>query len=634
MNKKEQATCLATLKKVLAHQDIFIRSIENSKLVALWEWEVETDEFNPSKELLNFLGIQSQKEVNTGKKWSSYIHEHDQAKAFAHLDQLVSNKTKDVRFDEIRYRHANGHIVHLMTTAQLALQKSTDRSLKLVGAHLNITDLTEVRQALRKQINKYHLTIAGIQAGIWSWDIPNNHIWWSPRFYELLGYRNQEIEPSQEAFNAFIHPDDINAIQNGLQHVLPTGKPYADEVRMQHKNGQYFWFSLSGKAQLNGKSELVAMAGSLINIHEKKQQELQLKRNEFLLSEASKVAKMGIWELNLITEELFWSDMVYHIHELPTSYQPKYDTAIDFYPEPYRALLKAKIARTIAEKVNYEEDLQIKTATQKLIWVKVKGYPVLNSKQEVVGLRGVIQDISSHKHREYTLHETVDHLNHKNSLLENFNHMVSHNLKSHSGNIETLMNMYQEYEDPDMKEEIFNNLENVSQHLKTTVMHLNNMLRIKHGEESRELIGVNACLKAIIDSVDLSVSNHAIDIQLDLPENLNVFAVPAYFESICLNLISNAIKYADPDKKAFLSINAGSDKQYTYLYFEDNGLGMDLKKVGKQLFSMYKTFHNHPDAEGIGLFMVKNQLKSMGGDIAVESEPKKGTTFKFWLPKP
>jgi sensor histidine kinase regulating citrate/malate metabolism len=67
------------------------------------------------------------------------------------------------------------------------------------------------------------------------------------------------------------------------------------------------------------------------------------------------------------------------------------------------------------------------------------------------------------------------------------------------------------------------------------------------------------------------------------------------------------------------------------LEVEDNGLGIDLKRQGRKLFGMYKTFHDHPDSRGIGLFITKNQIEALGGKIEVESEEGIGTTFKVYL---
>lgn len=68
------------------------------------------------------------------------------------------------------------------------------------------------------------------------------------------------------------------------------------------------------------------------------------------------------------------------------------------------------------------------------------------------------------------------------------------------------------------------------------------------------------------------------------------------------------------------------------LNFQDNGLGIDLEKHGEKLFGMYKTFHQHPDSRGVGLFITRNQVESMGGKIEVSSTVNVGTTFSIHLP--
>ncbi|MEM0933431.1 MAG: ATP-binding protein, partial [Bacteroidota bacterium] len=64
---------------------------------------------------------------------------------------------------------------------------------------------------------------------------------------------------------------------------------------------------------------------------------------------------------------------------------------------------------------------------------------------------------------------------------------------------------------------------------------------------------------------------------------------------------------------------------------QDNGLGIDLERYGDKMFGMYKTFHNHKDARGLGLYIIKNQIEAMGGHITVASTVNKGSTFKVFF---
>lgn len=104
-------------------------------------------------------------------------------------------------------------------------------------------------------------------------------------------------------------------------------------------------------------------------------------------------------------------------------------------------------------------------------------------------------------------------------------------------------------------------------------------------------------------------------------------------ESIVLNLTTNAIKYRDPEKEPKLTIQSYTEDEFIVLSVEDNGKGIDMERYGGKVFGMYKTFHGNKDARGIGLFITKNQIESMGGTIELESAVGVGTTFKIKLLK-
>lgn len=122
-------------------------------------------------------------------------------------------------------------------------------------------------------------------------------------------------------------------------------------------------------------------------------------------------------------------------------------------------------------------------------------------------------------------------------------------------------------------------------------------------------------------------------IEVDVSESHVVNAVPAYLESILLNMFTNALKYSSPDRQLVLKLKSSIIDNKVMLEFSDNGLGIDLKRHGDKIFGMFKTFHRHKDAKGIGLFISKNQIEAMGGSISVRSKVDVGTTFTMVFEK-
>ncbi len=134
------------------------------------------------------------------------------------------------------------------------------------------------------------------------------------------------------------------------------------------------------------------MAQWIGNIFERKEKNEQLIRSEFLLNEAQKIGNIGGWEINLKTKELYWSDEVYRIHEVPIGTKVVLEEGINFYHPDHRPIIEAAVKESIENGTEYDLELKLITAKGNKKWVRAKG-SVVKKNGEVVGARGVFQDI-------------------------------------------------------------------------------------------------------------------------------------------------------------------------------------------------------------------------------------------------
>lgn len=257
---------------------------------------------------------------------------------------------------------------------------------------------------------------------------------------------------------------------------------------------------------------------------------------------------------------------------------------------------------------------------------------IKNKDGVITGFLGVATDISDLKNAEKETKALLEISTEQNERLKNFAHIVSHNLRSHSGNISMLLMLYME-SNPDLaNNEYVSLLNKASDNLKETIADLNEVALINLSTAGK-LVPVNLFQK--IESAQYNVFQLAreagVTIRNEVGKEVSVLGLAAYIDSILLNFITNGIKYRSDSPDAYVKLTSLVADDYVILKIEDNGLGIDLNKYGKQLFGMYKTFHNKEDARGIGLFITKNQVESIGGKIEVESEPGIGTTFKIYF---
>jgi PAS domain S-box-containing protein len=212
--------------------------------------------------------------------------------------------------------------------------------------------------------------------------------------------------------------------------------------------------------------------------------------------------------------------------------------------------------------------------------------------------------------------------------LLNFAHITSHNLRSPVGNLNALLRFYKKSTTSEEKEFLFSKFETVISQLSDTLNELVESVKV-HGDFGRksQLLSFEEILKKTKEMFTGQILESNVVITSDFSEAETIKYPKIYLESIVLNLFSNAIKYRSLDRIPTLHFQTKKSEDVVTLIVQDNGLGIDLNKYGKKLFGLSKTFHKHPEAKGVGLFITKTQVEAMGGHISVKSEVNKGTTF-------
>jgi signal transduction histidine kinase len=140
-------------------------------------------------------------------------------------------------------------------------------------------------------------------------------------------------------------------------------------------------------------------------------------------------------------------------------------------------------------------------------------------------------------------------------------------------------------------------------------------------------VSLKEVFENVFSQLSFQIELHKPIIKLKFDKVPELITNKAYIESILLNLLTNSIKYKSENRKLKISIIAEQIEQKTILTFKDNGIGIDLERNRDKVFGLYQRFHNYPDSKGLGLYLVKSQVETMGGTISIESEVNKGTTF-------
>ncbi len=622
---------LAEAKAEVADQRKVMGHILDATLAGFWDWDIANNTEYLSPTFKQMFGYQDDEMENHPDSWQKIIFEEDLPKVFECFEAHVKSRGKIPYDNEVRYHHKDGSTVHVWCRGQVIEWLEDGSPKRMVGSHVDITQNKEAQKSLRESKQMLELIIEGNNAGIWSWDVQSDKSWRSPKFATMLGFTAEELAGKfgQNLWDA-IHPDDLKRVNEALASHMRGEGPYHEELRMMCKDGEYRWFEGSGQAAFDETGKPLVIAGSFIDIHERKRLAEDLESSRFLLDEASKMANIGGWEIDLKTMVPKWSDMVYNIHDVPVGARIDLDKAMDFYPPEDRERVQAMIDIAIAEDKTWDIENRFVTAKGREIWVRSKGMPVFDDNGNKVALRGIFQNIDEFKTQELELQKSLDLVGQQNERLLNFAHIVSHNLRSHTGNLTMMFNFMEKSDSQEERDTFLGHIKDTSENLSTTIEHLNEVVQIQTDlNTTREKVVFDDIFQEIRKVLKSEIILKEAEIKTDFQvETLHY--VRAYMQSILLNFTSNALKYRDPARRPRLDIRTFKQPKTgkTILEFSDNGLGIDLERHGHKIFKMYKTFHKHEDARGIGLFITKNQIEALGGKIEVESEVGVGTTFR------
>ncbi|RYZ96047.1 MAG: PAS domain-containing protein [Sphingobacteriaceae bacterium] len=468
--------------------------------------------------------------------------------------------------------------------------------------------------------------------GIWEYDINDHVVNWSEGFYKILGYQPQDIECSYAVFfDYLLYHEDKATFMNFINNRLPNSKPTV-QIRLLTKELGYQWF----ESTLNRFSDKLnhKISGSIINIHQYKLFELKFIKKDIALQESEKVASVGSWQLNPHTKELNLSKEFYDIFEYKDQVKISIEAFVDSFEKPHKQAISKAIEDIIKLCKPFDLELLAKTANKNKLWVRVKGTAVIDDYGNCILIKGILQDIDKSKIKETSLQTNLDVLTEQNKRLQNFAYIISHNLRSHSGNLQTMIKMYDETDGEETKTEILTQIKNVTDSLTTTIEHVNEIVKIQtdRPKDIRPLDFLTV-FKNIFAALRNNISSVNAHIEYDFSRAPNVPYLPAYLESIFQNMITNAIKYRHPDRTPHIRCFSYTINDHIYLVFEDNGIGIDLERHGEHVFGLYKTFHQNTDSRGVGLFITRNQIEALGGSIDIESNVNVGTRFIIRLTK-
>ena len=462
-------------------------------------------------------------------------------------------------------------------------------------------------------------------------DLKGNIIKMNDLFCEVSGYSPQELlGKNHNIVNSNYH---TKSFWKQMWATIKSGKPWRGEVRNKRKDGEFYWVDTVINPIFD-ESGIITQYLSIRNlITERKVAEEELRNSEDNFRTLFDILPVGItitdFENNVL-EANNYSEVITGLskNELTNKYTLS-NKWIPLRPDgsnmPYDefASYKAKLEN----RAIYDVEMGLKKSNGDINWIIVNSAPLPNNRVVIA-----YQDVTKLKKYQNELKETITNLEERNNSLQNFAHIVSHNLRSHSANISGLLSLIVLDNSELLENQYYELLSKSTENLMESIKHLSEVAQL-HTNAKKDLtkISLNDSLNNTKTNIYALAVSSGVKIIDKISNNSNIIGEQAYIDSILLNFLTNSIKYKSKDKDSFVRLTTYIENEHLVLVIQDNGLGIDLERHSNKLFGMFKTFHDHPEARGIGLFITNNQVKAIGGKIEVESKVGEGTTFRIYF---
>jgi len=579
------------------------------------------------------------------------------------INSIISGEKKSVRWEK-RYIHKNGNIVWVDISTTL-LRDNNGNPLFFNTSIIDITERKMAQNALQQSEERYRSLLTNLEAGVIVHATDTSIIMNNHRASQLLGLSDDQmkgklaIDPNWK----FLQENGMPLRQEDypINRIIATRKPFRDYILgvVQPSENNIVWLTVNGLPVFNDQNEIAEVLISFIDITERKVAEVQLRnlskeleqkvidrtvelqRNKTFLEETGRLAKVGGWEIDLITGKNYWTETTKLIHEVEPDFDPNLNTALNFYAPESVPKITACIETLISLGKPFDEELELITARKNRIWVRAIGQ-AYHADGKIVKIGGAIQDINEHKFAEQELAILAKQLEQRSLLLEesnkeleSFSYSVSHDLRAPLRQINGFVDLLNERFYDSLSEKGKHYLDCISKaatQMGTLIDDLLQFSRTGRQEMRKHTFDMNKLVQEVIEQIKPQTTGRQIEWNInELPQ---VNGDPALLRLVWYNLLDNAIKFTRYKEKTSIDIGVQDKDNESMFFIHDNGAGFDMQ-YSKKLFGVFQRLHSSEEFEGtgIGLANVQRIIRKHGGHISAEAEPDKGATFYFTLPK-
>ena len=607
------------LEHTLRQSEERLRLAQEAAAIGAFDWDLETNQVEWWSDRIYQIAQVSRQATPTFSEWMARVAPEDYERAINEARQAI--ETSAPLISEYRIIRGDGERRWVQGRAQIFERPGGGR--RMLGVISDITDRKKAEHDLHDSEARFRSIFETAAVGMALADMPEGRwIAVNPRLAEMTGYTQEEL--LEKTFLELTHPDDREA-NRALYNELAAERSgsYVFDKRYRRKDGAYIWVRATVSVVKEAEGRPRMSVAHIQDMTERRQSEL-------IYRAIGDSIPYGIWVCDAAGRNVYSSQSLFSLTGMTQQECRELGWGPWLHPED-----AAKLAATWEERMStgemWDVELQWRGLDGEYHPALVRGGPVKDDLGVITGWAGINLDISARKQAELELRSA-------NADLEQFAYAASHDLREPLRTVTSyaqLLSLRQgDKLDADGKQFLAFIVGGATR-MQTLVNDLLFYARVIHSpntpEEAFQMVSLGEVFQDAVGGLKTAIEESGAEIQADpLPV---VEGDTTQLSQLFQNLLSNAIKYRNPDLPARIHLGVREENNWFVFSLTDNGIGFK-PAYAERIFGIFKRLHGSDvPGTGIGLAICRKIVERHKGRIWAKSEPGKGATFYFTLPR-
>jgi len=560
-----------------------------------------------------------------------------QADFFVERDRSVLHEKAIVEIVEepIQTRNKGERILH---TKKVPILGTNGEPEYLLGISEDITDSIRQERALRESERRYREMSNLLPIPLFETDLSGKVILANPVIFETFGYTQADFEEGLHGFQMIL-PGDQERLAKNIQDLLAGKWESPSEYTGIRKDGSTVPL-LVYPSVVHRDGKPVGFRGAMIDLTDRKLMEESLRKSNFSLSEAQRIAHIGSWEWDVESNNIYWSDEIYRILGItPQRFEGgTHETFLGFVFPDERDRVKQALEKTRQSGAKSEIDHHINRSDGSVRDIHQWLEPIMDHTGKVVRVFGTVQDVTERNQMDKELDDARNQLiqSEKLASLGRFSAGVAHEILNPVNiiSMELQMLMLKENTPLEVREELKICMEQIKR-IVNIAQDLKQFARMDSKKTVKSDINDTIAYVLNLSATQLKIEGVEIEVQYQ-PDLPMMVMDKGKIQQVILNLISNAVDAMAEKETKVLRIRTdlektSEDSESVKVTIADSGQGISSESMSK-IFDPFFTTKEVGKGTGLGLSISYGIIHDHGGMIWADNNEWGGASFYFRLP--